>query len=161
LKIFSRLIVVLSVSLPMLSCSLCNSQENTWRPKIGRNKRWMQIDCGSPSAAPETPIVELAAALIPNPQVDRFRVRWDFMVFSSQSSHVATYNRQRQTMLYRWKGFYSTGNVSRCYLFTGVTDRVIKRAAKAQQGGDKTVNVWENLNQYGCKRINVYQARSK
>ncbi len=132
------------------------------QPKQTQTVPSVKLDIGTltPGGSPgDTNVVlpRLSAALKRSPKARFFRLNWDFDLFSFGSTSIILYDRLKHTLRFDYNyGHNAAGNpkdngVSRL-LFTGVTEAIISRAAKAHtkdiDSDDKGYIL--DLTQFGC-----------
>ena len=111
------------------------------QPKQTQTVPSVKLDIGTiaPGGSPgDTNIVlpQLSAALKRSPKARFFRLNWDFDLFSFSSISVVLYDRLKRTLRFDYTYGHNAGGNTNDYgdshlLFTGVTESVIDRAAKA------------------------------
>ena len=80
------------------------------------------------------PLIVLANALKQQPHASQFRVKWFQMVLSEDYNSAALYDRNTHTLIFDCHGHWDGGRMHERTFYTAVTDEVISRAAKTNQG---------------------------
>lgn len=132
------------------------------QPKQAQAAQPLKLDIGSLDpdggmGADNAPLRQLSTALKGHPKTRFFRLNWDFSLFSFGSTSVVLYDRSKHTLRFDYVyGHNAGGNPKDTgeshLLFTGVTEAVISRAAKAH-AKDATADdkgYIPDLTRFGC-----------
>ncbi len=132
------------------------------QPKQAQVAPSVKLDIGSLAPGDglgedDAPLLQLSAALKRSPKVRFFRLNWEFTMGSFGSVSTALYDRLKHTLRFHYAyGHNAAGNPKdngdSHLIFTGVTEAVISRAAKAHA---KEVQIDDrgyilDLTRFGC-----------
>ena len=124
----TRLVVMSLICLAFCSVIVSPTQGQTHKIPAGSIHHTVQLDGAG------EPLIILANALKQKPHASRFQVQWFQMVLSQDYDSAALYDRNKHTLIFDCHGHWDGGRMHERTFYTKVTDEVISKAAKTNQG---------------------------